>query len=119
MPLIRGPNSRIQRHFSPLITRTVFKPEMVLSAPPISYQIVYSVGSHDPKQCLANSVATDPTRYRTDPKLPLIPKPSGEVTRLARNGYSLQKELEKHLKWTEDEYQSCLVSFQVFCSIYL
>lgn len=119
MPPIRAPNSRIQRHFSPLVVQTVFKPEIFLSSPAISYRVVYSVGDHAPEKCLTNPDLTDPARYRTDPKLPLIPKPPGEVTRLSRNGYKLQTELEKHLGWTEDEYQSCLVSSNFSSLFYL
>ena len=116
MPPLRAPNSRFQRHFSPLIVRTVFKPEIFLSPPPIAYRVVYSTGVHVPKEVPG---ATDPATYTTDPALTIIPKPPGDVTRLKRNGYKLKLEMAKHLKWTEDDYQRCLVSSKFFTCIYL
>lgn len=105
MPAIRVPSSRIQRHFSPLTVHTVFKQEQFRDPPRIDFQIYYSIGSHKSN----NSPNGLPSSSTSMPKRQLIPKPSGEVSRLARGGYNLRSKLE----WEITEYKARQVSLML------
>lgn len=100
MPAIRALGSRIHRHFSPLTVRTVFKPERFRTPSPIDFQMQYSVGPHNSKDPPANTLASTSRMY------PLVPKPPGEVSRIKRGGYTLQKVL----MWDDEEYKNRQVS---------
>ena len=50
----------------------------------------------------------------TGPSLPLIPKPSGEVTRVGRGGYTLKTVLEQEHGWENGLYNK--IQVETICS---
>lgn len=109
MLAIRAPGSRVQRHFSPLTTRSVFKQERLSTPPQIAYHITYTAGAHNPRSDIVDPLAVVKVTFKAPP----IKKPDGEVTRINRGGYNLQAEL----KWTDEFYATCQV--RLFYIIYL
>lgn len=105
MPAIRAPACLAQHHFSPLTVRTTFRKERLSASPLLAYHLVYPVGNHTPHNTFAGPFAYN----KSKPKALLKAKPDGEVTRINRGGYNLQAKL----KWTDDFYQACQVSFNV------
>ncbi|KLO05298.1 hypothetical protein SCHPADRAFT_1002982 [Schizopora paradoxa] len=94
---------RIQRHFAPLTTRSTFRPEIKSRGPLHSSRVVYP---------LVEVPALIPPEDNKDPTAPKepVPKPSGEVGRIKRNGYNLKTFL-CNIGWTADEYndvQKCM-----------
>ena len=75
--------NRAYRHFCPLTFNTVFEAERLLLRPPLTFNKVFErpYQSPGPTASLAG---------RSDNK---IPKPSGDVTRLKRGGYTLSEQL--------------------------
>ena len=75
--------NRAYRHFCPLTFNTVFEAERLLLRPPLTFNKVFERTHQGPGP-------TAPIAGRSDNK---IPKPSGDVTRLKRGGYTLSDQL--------------------------
>ena len=88
---------RVQRHFSPLLHRSRFSPERLLTPPPLTHRIIYPIETHFPSLTL-NLSPTDSLSSTSDPEIDssskeetcLVPKPSGEVARPGHRGYTLR-----------------------------
>jgi hypothetical protein len=104
---------RIQRYFHPLTSRARFSPERVLLNPALATRYITfgpetkDLNGRNPKGSKPASPTLPTDIFQDDaPALhrvtgdPLIPKPSGEVSRISRDGYNLRKELG----WKPDFY---------------
>jgi hypothetical protein len=94
MPKASTNTHRIQRHFLPIIYRSRFSPERLLTPPPNPFRTLYSIEPTpltpppSPTDSLALTANTDTDEVGNE--APLIPKPPGEVARPGRNGYTLR-----------------------------
>jgi hypothetical protein len=97
---------RIQRHYAPPTSRARFSPERLLfdSALCTSRTIFKPEGSLQTRDEEADVFIDDVSDNTSDT---LISKPSGQVTRLRRDGYNL---LDK-LKWKHEFYLDVQVRF--------
>jgi hypothetical protein len=99
---------RIQRYYHPLTSRAVFTPERVLMPPSRATRYVVFRPDTEAPRYPDISLTNFPTDIFEDnapeifrvPSDPLVRKPSGEVTRISRDGYNLRKEL----RWRPEFY---------------
>jgi hypothetical protein len=98
MPRVPTNNRRIQRHYSPLLYRTRFSPERLLSHPPTICRLTFPLAEPQatpPPAEHYSHLAVDSTdsgdEMESEGGYPVkIPKPKGEVARPKRHGYSLR-----------------------------
>jgi hypothetical protein len=95
----------IRRHYHPPSSRTRFSPERQLVDPTQqSSRVIFKPdGSRDgpfDDDDASHNIFTDSAQINTNAIDITIPKPSGQVTRLKRDGYNLQDKL----KWKPDFY---------------
>jgi hypothetical protein len=105
MSPIRNSTHRIQRYFSPLVVRTVFKPELLLTPPPMIWTTKfpyeeYGIIPDSETQNMQMQNGSDRSSHA------LIPKPKGDVTRISRQGYNLCDALA----WQSELYNEIQVS---------
>jgi hypothetical protein len=86
---------RVQRHFSPLSCRSRFSPERLLTPPPTTFRISFPLvdtfilsSSESPSSTA--TIDTDQGNVASEETC-LILKPSGEVARPGRHGYTLRE----------------------------
>lgn len=97
MPRVPITTHRIKRYYHPLTIHARFSPERLLSPEPMTKDRVFQ---------------PEPNGYQVgcdlidDLEPALVSKPSGEVTRLRRNGYSLSDVL----KWSDEQYDTIQAS---------
>jgi hypothetical protein len=114
MPKVPISTHRIQRHFSPLLYRTPFSPERLLTPPPLPYHVAFPLTEGPvppPSEDCHISLAAEHSRSSCDSEseqsYPVkIPKPRGEVARPKRHGYRLRDVV----KWDEKTYNRVQVS---------
>jgi len=110
MPCLRSTHHRHHRrflpHFPPGSMRCQFSPELV-SPLPHAMREVFPKSEGDPICGSPTSPLSPLTPTGSSP--PLIPKPSGEVSRIGRGGYALKNVLEQEHKWEDGLYQKIRV----------
>jgi hypothetical protein len=114
MPKALNNARRVQRHFSPLLHRSRFSPERLLTPPPLTIRTIYPIETRFPSPTLIPS-PTDSLSLTSDPEIDssskdatcLIPKPSGEVARPGRRGYTLRDVVP----WDDTTYAQVQVCF--------
>jgi hypothetical protein len=98
------PTRRIQRHFSPLFSRTRFSPERMFTPLPLTSQFAFPIteGSALPHLGGDFSPAADSSSESDseDSSIICIPKPPGEAARPSR-GYTLREVVE----WDDATYE--------------
>lgn len=110
MPCVR-PTPRQHRrflpHFPPGSMRSRFSPELV---PPLPHAMrdVFPKLENDPTDGPLRSPPPSPLTPTASPS-PLIPKPSGEVGRVGRGGYTLKDALEQQHGWEDGLYHKIRV----------
>ena len=97
MPVDRTHRLHFFRHFPPITMQCDMKRERVPSFPPLTIQTVVQREARGSKTVRPRRDANE-----------LIPKPKGEVTRLARGGYTLSESLQ----WEEVVYAEVQVSLK-------
>jgi hypothetical protein len=106
MPCVR-PHSRQPRrflpHFPPGSMRCQFSPELVPTLPHAMITVF-------PKTDCGSKSGSSTTFS------PLIPKPSGEVSRVGRGGYTLKTVLEQEHEWENGLYNKIRVLTEPLCS---
>jgi hypothetical protein len=92
----------IRRHYHPPTSRTQFSPERQLFDPvQWSSRVIFKPdGSTDRPSDDNHAIFIDGAPCNVNTTDATIPKPSGQVTRLKRDGYNLQDKL----KWNVDFY---------------
>jgi hypothetical protein len=108
MPRIATPNNRIQHAFAPLVLRTCFQAERLITLPPLPWHVNFP--PH------VDGIPTDdpPPSEREANKAPLIKmkRPAGEPGRKGERGFNLKATLDL----PEGIYDELLVSqCQVSC----
>src|SRR5712691_11786145 len=96
MPCVRPPSRQPHRflpHFPPGTMRCRFSPELVPALPHAMITVF-------PK--MESGPIVVPSISRSSPSL--IPKPSGEVSRVGRGGYTLKTVLEQEHGWENGMY---------------
>jgi hypothetical protein len=91
MPRIATPKNRTQRAFAPLLFRTRFQPERLLTPPPLPWHVTFPPhGDCIPADDVPPSEATSST------KAPLIKmkRPAGEPGRKGERGFNLKSTLD-------------------------
>ncbi|KAH7906574.1 hypothetical protein BJ138DRAFT_1015980 [Hygrophoropsis aurantiaca] len=84
---------RIQRYFPSLVILRSFSQEIVVEPPLLTILTVFPPENDDPPPHVPISSVAHPSGAK-------IPKPKGEVTRIARDGYNLLAAL----KWSPEKY---------------
>jgi len=105
MPPIRNTTHRIQRYFPPLVVRTAFRAERLLTPPPMVSNTLFPHEEYGIIPHIKN-YAQGSDGHNRDSCAP-IPKPNGKVTRLSRQGYNLSDALG----WKSDMFNEIQVGF--------
>jgi hypothetical protein len=111
MPKSRIDTYRVQRHFSPLLYRSRFSPERLLTPPPTTLRILFPLVDSftlSPSESHSLTAPVDPDADGvTSEEACLILKPSGEVARPGRQGYTLREVVA----WDPPTYSGVQVYF--------
>lgn len=120
MPRVPTNAHRILRHYSPLLYRTRFSPERLLTPPPLACRITFPLAEESilppSESCLSPAVDPVDSGGESDSEdiyAVKIPKPRGEVSRPKRHGYRLRDVVQ----WDDKTYnrvQVCIYSAEYF-----
>lgn len=110
MPCVRTAlrqHRRFLPHFPPGSMRCRFSPELV---PPLPHAMMHVFPKPEKDLMDDSSVSPPPSPLTpTASSPPLVPKPSGEVSRIGRGGYNLKDILEQQHGWEDGLYDKIRV----------
>jgi hypothetical protein len=127
-------NAQVQRHFPPLLYRSRFSPERLLTPPPLVLRKQYPAETRSPSPFIISTSGSEiggssgdetsskPSKGKAclvpEPSgevAHLIPKPAGEVARPGRRGYTLRRVLG----WDDSTYKKVKACFAFIVSTVL
>ena len=104
MPRASTPSHRVQRAFTPLVFRTRFQPERLLTPPPLPWDLSYPPHDGKPADNIPVVVDNGPSAHNV--QLTKIRRPPGEPGRKGERGFST-KDI---LNLPDGMYEDLLVS---------